>query len=228
MFATIVNAVAVILGAGFGLIIGSRLSDDFKKVVMTSAGLVTMVLGLQMAMAYENILVLLFALIAGGLIGYALKIEDAFLKLGERFSGKSGESSRFAAGFLNSSLLFCSGAMSIVGSIQAGTSGDFTLIYTKSVMDGFMAIVFAAVYGPGVFLSAATILIYQGFFTLTSGLIAPLLGDSGINAIAAEGGFILLLIALSLLEIKKTKTGNFIPALLTAPVFMLLYLKIAG
>ncbi len=223
MIATIINAISVILGVTLGLLIGSRLSEDFKKVVTTSAGLITLILGIQMALKGENILILLFSLILGGLFGYAVKIEDCFLKLGTICAKKDGDGNRFAQGFLNSSLLFCSGAMSIVGSIQAGTAGDYTLIYTKSVMDGFMAIVFASIYGSGVFLSAVTILVYQGFFTLTSGFIAPALGDSGINAIASVGGFILILIALSLLDIKKAKTSNYIPSLLFAPVIQLIY-----
>lgn len=225
MFATIINSLAVALGSFLGLLIGSKLSDNFKKVIMTSAGLVTLVLGLQMALEYDNILILLFSLILGGLLGYAIKLEDQVLKLGT-LCDKKGTDNSFANGFLNSSLLFCSGAMSIVGSIQAGTIGDFNLIYTKSVMDGFMAIVFAAIYGKGVFLSALTIIVYQGFFTLTSSYLAPILGEAGINAIASVGGFILILIALSLLDIKKSKTSNFLPSLLIAPIITLLYNKL--
>lgn len=225
MFATIINSLAVILGALLGLLIGTKLSDNFKKVIMTSAGLVTLVLGLQMALEYDNILILLFSLILGGLLGYAIKLEDQVLKLGA-LCDKKGTDNSFSNGFLNSSLLFCSGAMSIVGSIQAGTIGNFNLIYTKSVMDGFMAIVFAAIYGKGVFLSALTILVYQGFFTLTSSYLSPILGEAGINAIASVGGFILILIALSLLDIKKSKTSNFLPSLLIAPIITLLYNKL--
>ena len=123
MFATIINSLAVALGSFLGLLIGSKLSDNFKKVIMTSAGLVTLVLGLQMALEYDNILILLFSLILGGLLGYAIKLEDQVLKLGA-LCDKKGTDNSFANGFLNSSLLFCSGAMSIVGSIQAGRSEE--------------------------------------------------------------------------------------------------------
>ena len=126
-------------------------------------------------------------------------------------------------GFLSSSLLFCSGAMSVVGSISAGTSGDYELILIKSVMDGFMAIVLAAAYGKGVFLSALTILLYQGFFTLAGSWLSPALGEEGIAIISAAGGYLLIMLALSLLGLKKIKTGNFLPALVFAPILLYLF-----
>ncbi len=218
MGATIINAVAVVLGATVGLVFKSRIGEDFKKIVMVSAGLVTLVLGLDMAVSSSETLVILFSLIFGGFIGTWLRIEDRVEGLGNRFAGE-GDSS-FGMAFLNSSLLFCSGAMSIVGSIEAGTGQGWNLILVKSVMDGFMAIVFAAAYGKGVYLSALTIIVYQGFFTLAGAWISPLLGDEGIAVISASGGFLLLMLALGLLEVKKIKTGNFLPALVLAPVLL--------
>ena len=125
----------------------------------------------------------------------------------------------FAVGFLNSSVLFCSGAMAIVGSISAGTVGDYNLIFIKSVMDGSMAIIFAAAYGPGVLASALSVLVYQGFFTLMGATISPLLKESGLNELSAVGGILLIMIACNLIGIKQFKTGNFLPALILAPVF---------
>ena len=113
--------------------------------------------------------------------------------------------------------------MSIVGSIQAGTSGNWELILIKSVMDGFMAIVFASTYGLGVFASAVTIIIYQGFFTLAGVYIEPILGTEGINAMASTGGLLLIFLALSLLNLKDCRTGNFLPALILAPLMQYLY-----
>lgn len=222
MLITIVNAVSVIIGAFIGLLLKKNLPASFKSVVMTSAGLVTVVLGLQMVINTEDILSILFALILGGLIGYGLKIEERIENFGNRFQ-KEGDDGSFGEAFLNSSLLFCSGAMSIVGSINIGTTGDGSLILIKSVMDGFMAIVFASTYGKGVILSAFTILIYQGFFVLAGTYLSPLLGEEGIGIIASCGGFLLLMIGLSLLEIKKTKTANFLPALILAPLFHYLF-----
>lgn len=223
MIATIINAIAVILGAFLGLFFKSKISDEFKTIVMTSSGLITLALGLDMAFDSPDTLASLFALIFGGFAGTALRIEDRVLSLGEKFAPKEEGDMSFGTAFLNSSLLFCSGAMSIVGSINAGTVGDYDLILIKSVMDGFMAIVFAAAYGKGVFLSAATIIIYQGFFTLAGGFLSPILGEDGIAIISAVGGYLLVMLALSLLELKKIKTGNFLPSLVFAPILLYLF-----
>lgn len=222
MIATIINAAAVLLGTALGLLLKRRIPDSFKTVVMTSSGAVTLVLGLQMAFETPSAIASLFALLAGGFAGYALRIEDRIEALGGRLGG-SGGGGDFAKGFLNASLLFCTGSMSIVGSIEAGTSGDYELILIKSIMDGFMAIVFAANYGRGVAASILTILVYQGFFTLLGGWIEPLLGETGISAMSAAGGFLLVFLALGLLGIRQIRTGNFIPALILAPLTQYLY-----
>lgn len=227
MIATYVNCLAVVIGSLLGLLVGSRLKDQFKEVVFASSGLVTLVIGVNMAITTDNYLVLLFSVVIGGFVGYALGIEDAILSLGiwmerktvHKSSSESIHGSRFAKGFLDSSVLFCSGAMAVVGSISAGTTGDYDLICIKSVMDGCMAVVFAAAYGPGVLGSAVVILVYQGFFTLAGGWISPLLGESGITSLSASGGMLLVMIAFGLAGIKQFRTGNFLPALVFAPVF---------
>lgn len=226
MIATFINALAVILGAFFGLILGKKITESFKTVVMLSAGVTTLVIGIGMALDAPSSIANLFSLILGGFIGFALKIEDRILSLGdriERLTGKNEGSGSFAKGFLNSSLLFCTGAMSIVGSIAAGTRGDYELILIKSIMDGFMAVVFASTYGLGVFASTIAIIIYQGFFTLFGGVIEPLLGSDGIGAMASTGGLLLIFLALNLLSLRDCKTGNFLPSLLLAPLVQYLY-----
>ena len=193
---------------------------------MLSAGVMTLVIGIEMALDAPSSIANLFSLILGGFIGFALKIEDRILSLGdriERLTGKNEGSGSFAKGFLNSSLLFCTGAMSIVGSIAAGTRGDYELILIKSIMDGFMAVVFASTYGLGVFASTIAIIIYQGFFTLFGGVIEPLLGSDGIGAMASTGGLLLIFLALNLLSLRDCKTGNFLPSLLLAPLMQYLY-----
>ena len=172
MLAVFINCATVILGSIIGLLVGKHLKDSFKEIVFTCAGLVTLVMGVGMALESANKLVLLLALLAGGAIGYLLKIEDGILSLGDRLGNltrkdENGEntSHNFGKGFLAASVLFCSGAMSVVGSIQAGTTGEMQTILIKSVMDGCMAVVFASVYGVGVMFSSLFILVYQGFFT---------------------------------------------------------------
>ena len=218
MLVTLINSLSVVLGTILGLILKKRLPSSFRTIVMTSSGLVTLVLGLSMAGSANSTLGVLFALIIGGFIGFGLRIEERIEAFGNKFQ-REGEEGSFGLAFLNSSVLFCSGAMSIVGSINAGTTGDGSLILIKSVMDGFMAIVFASTYGKGVILSAFTVLIYQGFFVLAGSAISPILGETGISDLAAAGGYLLLMIGLSLLDIRKTKTANFLPALVFAPVF---------
>lgn len=222
MLVTVINALAVIVGSLLGLLLKKRISGDFKTIVMTSAGLVTLILGVQMGLGANSTLGVLFALIIGGFIGFALKIEERVEAFGSKFQ-KEGDEGSFGLAFLNSSVLFCSGAMSIVGSINAATTGDGSLILIKSVMDGFMAIVLTASYGKGVMLSAVTVLVYQGFFVSAASFIAPILGESGIADISAAGGYLLLMIGFGLLSIKKTKTANFLPALVFSPIFGYLF-----
>lgn len=222
MTATIINAIAVLCGTIIGLILKKNISSSFKNIVMLSSGVVTLVLGLQMAFEVPSAIAVLFSLLLGGFTGFALKIEDRIMALGNVIGGSEGGSD-FGKGFLNASLLFCTGSMSIVGAIEAGTTGDYELILIKSIMDGFMAIVFAASYGKGVGASVITILVYQGFFTLLGGWIEPVLGESGIAAMSAAGGFLLIFLALGLLGIKQIQAGNFLPALVFAPLMQYLY-----
>lgn len=225
MIATYFNALTVILGTLIGLVVKNRLNESYRQLVFTASGLITLVIGVSMALETNSFLILLFALIIGGAAGYALKIEDRIMSLGEwlerrlsRGKGTAESARNFALGFFNASLLFCSGAMTVVGSIQAGTVGDYQLIMIKAIMDGAMAIIFTAAYGIGVMASALFILVYQGFFTLAGGAIAPILGESGITELAAVGGMLLLMIGFNLLDMRRTKTGNFLPAMIVAPL----------
>lgn len=228
MLAVLINCATVIVGSLLGLLVGKHLKEGFKEVVFVCSGLVTIVMGIQMALSSTNFLALLLALLIGGAIGYLLKIEDAILSLGNKMGsiGKKdsaeGENPSFGKGFLTASVLFCSGAMGVVGSIQAGTTGEMTTILIKSVMDGCMAVVFASVYGIGVMFSFLSILVYQGFFALAGGALEPVLGEIGITELSAGGGILLIMIGLGLLKIREFKTANFLPALIFAPVFGIL------
>ncbi|MBR2282379.1 MAG: DUF554 domain-containing protein [Spirochaetales bacterium] len=231
MLAVLINCGAIVVGSLIGILVGKHVKEGFKEVVFACCGLITIVMGIQMSIATSNALALLIALLLGGAIGYLLKIEDRVLSLGDRLgkathSDSKGGTQNFAQGFLAASVLFCSGAMAVVGSIQAGTTGDMTTILIKSVMDGCIAVVFASVYGLGVMFSFICVFVYQGFFTLAGGWIEPLIGEVGINELSAEGGVLLLMIGLGLLNIRKFKTGNFIPALVFAPVLGILADKV--
>lgn len=272
MIATYVNCIAVIAGALIGLMLRSRVSEKFKEIVMASSGLVTIVLGIKMALESANAVALILSMMLGGVAGYALRIEEGVLAVGERLErlaarrdkkarrietaseadaagvlnegavfsdgnglgaagrpdaehstdagGKTERGAMFAQGFMSASILFCSGAMTVVGSIQAGTAGEYQTLLVKSIMDGCMAIVFGAAYGIGVAFSSLFILVYQGFFTLAGGWIEPLIGDAGINELAAAGGVLLMMIGLGLLGLRRFKTANFLPSLVLAPVLL--------
>ena len=183
-----------------GLLLGKHIKDSFKEIVFSCAGLVTLVMGVGMALESANKLVMLIALLIGGALGYLLKIEDRILALGDKMGkmtvkeeSKEG-TQNFGKGFLVSSVLFCSGAMSVVGSIQAGTTGEMQTILINSI------------YGIGVMFSFLFILVYQGFFTLAGGWLEPILGTVGITELSAEGGVLLLMIGFGLLKIREFKT----------------------
>ena len=226
MIAVFVNCLTVIVGGTLGVLVGKKVSDSFKEIVFSCSGMITSVMGIQMALQSTNFLVLLFAMLCGGVLGYAVDVEGKVFRFGEKLekkmkNSKSGNGN-FALGFLNASVLFCSGAMAVVGSIQAGTSGDFNTIFIKSVLDGFMAIVLASIYGIGVAFSCVFIFVYQGFFTLAGSWIEPVLGEVGITELSAAGGILIIMISAGLLDIKKFKAGNFTPALIFAPIFAIL------
>ncbi len=223
MIATIINCITVFIGSLIGIFVKNHISKEFKHIVESAAGLVTLLIGISMGLETGSYVVLLFSIIIGGLIGYTLKIHEGIYNFGnsiEKMTFNKGEGDTFAKGFLNASVLFCSGAMSILGPIQAGTLQDYQLLLVKSFLDGSMAIVFAATYGIGVMFSIIVILVYQGFFTVLGFLISPMLGDSGINELSAVGGVMILMIAFNLLDIKKFKTANYLPSLILAPIFI--------
>lgn len=226
MLAVFINVAAVVVGSLLGLVFGGKTSEKLKTLIMTSAGLVTLLIGLQMAWKGQRVLYLLLSILIGGLVGYALNIEGGILKFGEALKrlvpgSKGGEG--FAQGFLAASVLFCVGAMSILGSFQAGAEGKMDIILIKSVMDGCMAVVLTGALGMGVGFSALTILIYQGALTLAATWVKPWvdLHPLVLSEVSGVGGLMVAMIALNLLELKKIPTGNFLPALVVVVLFVL-------
>ena len=223
MIATFINAAAVIVGSLIGLLIRKGIKEEYRKVVFTAAGLTSLTIGIQMALKTSHILSFALALMIGGLLGTLLDVEGGIERFGERLKQRFASKSEgaFAAGFLNASILFCAGAMAIVGSFRAGTEGDYSLIFTKSVLDGFVSIIFAGAMGIGVAFSALSILVYQGALTLLSVYIKPYVSDLMLAEITGIGGALVIMIGFGLLEIKSFKTGNFLPALIIIVVLVL-------
>jgi uncharacterized membrane protein YqgA involved in biofilm formation len=226
MAAVLVNCAAVLAGSVAGYIFHKKIRDEFKNTVYIAVGIFTLVIGMSMALESRRIVYLAFSLVAGGLAGGALDVEGKIYAFGEflkrRFADAAEEGRHnFAAGFLNASVLFCVGAMSLVGSFKAGTEGDYNLIFTKSVMDGFMAILLTAAMGPGVAFSVIAILVYQGGLTLLAVFIKPWVSPLMLSELTGTGGALVLMIGFNLLQLKQIKTGNFIVALAVTAVLVL-------
>jgi uncharacterized protein len=226
MTGTLLNIATVLLGGVIGLLFGARIPDRLKETVIAGMGLFTGAMGLQMFLNTENPLIVLGALLIGTLLGEWWRIEEGLHRLGEfleqKFSRPEADgSNKFVRGFLTASLLFCVGPMTILGSIQDGLTGDYNLLAVKSVLDGFAAIAFASTLGVGVLFSTLIILVYQGGISLLAGQLDAVVTPSMMNELTATGGVILAGLAISsLLEIKKIRVGNMLPALAIAPLLV--------
>jgi uncharacterized membrane protein YqgA involved in biofilm formation len=225
MLATVINALAIVAGSFIGILLKKGLSKRFEAAIFTAAGITSLVIGIQMAIKTSHVLALALALILGGLLGTAIKIEDAVLSLGERLKNRFARNEKngsFAEGFLSASVLYCSGAMAIIGSFKAGTEGDFSLLLTKSILDGTLSVLFASAMGIGVAFSALSVLGYQGILTLISIWVKPYVSDLMLAELTGIGGALVIMIGIGLLDLKKLKTGDFIPSLLFTILFVIL------
>lgn len=226
MTGTLLNIATVLIGGVIGLIFGARIPDKLKETIIAGMGLFTAAMGLQMFLNTENPLIVLGALLIGTLLGEWWRIENGLHRLGEYLEQKFAReeddgSNKFVRGFLTASLLFCVGPMTILGSIQDGLTGDYNLLAVKSVLDGFAAMAFASTLGAGVMFSTLIILVYQGGVSLLARQLDALVTPSMMNELTATGGVILLGLAISsLLEIKKIRVGNMLPALAIAPLIV--------
>jgi uncharacterized membrane protein YqgA involved in biofilm formation len=225
MTGTIINFVAVILGSLIGLVAGKRIPEKTKQSLVSALGLFTLAYGIFIFGQTKNMLIPLFSLVLGTILGELLKIEEGMNGLGEKVQGwvakfspgMSADRQRFVTGFVSASLLFCIGPMAILGSLQDGISGNYEMLAIKSLLDGIASIAFASTLGIGVAFSAGMVFLYQGAISL----LAQVIGDGFSEAIVAEmtatGGIILAAIGISsLLEIKKIRIGSFLPALFIA------------
>lgn len=227
MTGTFINVAAILIGGTIGLLFGARIPEKFKNTVIAGMGIFTGAMGMGMFLESNNQLIVLGALLIGALIGEWVGIEDWLQRLGQtlekRFSqeSESGANSRFVRGFMVSSLLFCIGPIAILGSIQDGLTGDYNLLAVKSTLDGFASIAFASTLGVGVLFSALPILVYQGGVSLLANQLNAIVTDPMMAEMTATGGILLIGVGISnLLEIKKIRVGNFLPALAVAPLIV--------
>lgn len=236
MVGTLINIGTIIVGSIFGVLIGSRLSDRLRNTIVAGLGLFTFGYGLMSFLDTTNALIPLGGLLIGALLGEWWRIEEGLEKIGVmlrkaviRKNDDNDRQHKFVEGFVTSSLIFVIGPMAILGAIQDGLTGNFEMLAIKAILDGFASIAFASTLGIGVAFSALSILIYQGSISLLSGFFSQYFSEIMILEMTAVGGLILMAIALSsLLNIKKIRTGSFLPALLMTPLIVFILEKILG
>jgi uncharacterized protein len=231
---TLINVVAVLAGTLIGTLAGGRMPEGVHHRVLAGLGLVTLVLGIDNALAWRDeptrlILVVMFAVLLGGIAGELLGIERRLHALGDRLQARfAGEGqSTVSEAFFTASLLFCVGPLTVLGSIEDGLSGDIQLLTTKSLLDGFASIALAAALGPGVALAALSVLVIQGGLSLGAAVFEDVLVGEPLAALTSAGGVLIIGISLRLLEIRDVKVGNYLPALILAPAFAALAEAIA-
>ena len=218
----LVNTGTVILGSVLGLVFKKGIPQRVSSAVMIGMGMFTVYLGVDGALGAENALIVIAALVLGAIVGTLLDLDGAINRLGKwaetRFARGEGETVSVAEGFVSASLLFCVGAMTVNGAIEAGIQGDNALFFTKATMDLFSSMMLASALGLGVLLSAAFVLVFQGVLVLLAGLIAPVLTPFAVAEMTAAGSLIMIALGTNLMGATKIKVADYMPALVIAPV----------
>lgn len=211
---SIVNALAIIGGSVIGCWLQSRFPERIRAIVFQGLGLCVLLIGIQMALKVENILIVIFAVLLGGISGELLRLDTLFERLGDKFKKLiKSKNPQFTDGLITASLIYCIGAMAIVGALEEGINGDPTVLFTKSILDGFASIALAASYGSGVLFSFIPVFLYQGAMTLGAGFFQQYFSDMMIAQITGCGGLLIVGIGINLLELTEIKLANLLPAL---------------
>ena len=220
---TIVNVITVIVGSTIGLYLGNRIPDKINKGVFQALGLFTLVLGVNMAIKGEMLLIIVFSLIIGTIIGELLNLDKAVEGLSSGLKNKLKlKNPKFTEGMLTAFLLYCIGSMTIIGAIDEGLGKGSQILYTKAIMDGFSSIALASVFGLGVAMSVVPLLIFQGGITLLAYWLGDFIGAEIINELTAVGGILLVGLGINILEIKQIRIMNMLPSLIVVVALVLL------
>ena len=223
MIATFVNCGVIIVGCIIGLFIKGGIPERFNKIIMNGLALCAMFIGFSGALEGNNTIITIVSMAVGALVGELIDIDKWLNKLGETIQKKldkgNGKESKIAEGFVNASLLYCVGAMSIVGALQAGLSGNYDTIYAKTVLDGVSSVIFSASMGIGVIFSSVTVLLYQGGITLCASFLSGILSQAVIAEMTAVGSLMIVGLGLNLLEVTDIKIANLLPGILV-PVIL--------
>ncbi len=228
MTGTILNVVGILIGGTLGAILGDRLPPRLRETVVQGMGLVVLVIGMDMALGTENVLIVLGSIVAGGILGEWWQLEarlDSLARWVEARAARIPLLTRgdFSRGLVSASLLFCIGPMAILGSMEDGLRGDYSLLAIKSVLDGFTSLAFAAALGMGVTFAALAVLVVQGSLTLGASLLEGVLTEPMIAELTATGGVMMLGLGVVMLEIKRIRVANLLPALALAPILVALW-----
>ena len=224
MLGVLVNVATVLLGGCVGLVCKRGIPKRLTDAVMLGLGLCTVYIGIDGALAGENVLVVIAAMVLGAIVGALLDIDGAINRLGawveRKFHRGEGEKVSLAEGFVTASLLFCVGSMTVVGSLNAGILGDNQMLFTKATLDLVSSAMLAASLGAGVLLSAAFVLVFQGGLVLLSSLIAPVLTTAAIAEMTCAGSLLIIAIGLNLMGLAKIKVADYMPAIFFAPLLV--------
>ena len=214
MLGTIVNTLAIIAGSLIGLLFKGGIPEKYSKTIMHAIGLAVILIGLKTALKTDDILIIIISLAFGSVIGEFMRIEDRLEQLGKWLGSLvSRDNEGIAKGFVTASLIYCVGAMAIVGSLESGLSGNHQTLFAKSLLDGIGSILFASTLGVGVLFSAVSVFLYQGTITLAASTLKQFLTPVVVAQMSAVGGLLIVAIGLNLLELKKLKIGNMLPAI---------------
>ena len=215
------NVAAILVGGGVGLLLGKKVNMRFQKTMTQGLALCILLIGLSGALDGTDTIGAIVCMVLGAIIGEALDIERRLDGLGEWVQRRmKGRGSNVSQGFVTASLLFCVGAMAVVGSLDAGLSGKYDTLFAKSILDGVSALLFATTLGVGVLFSAAPILIYQGAIALLAGLMQPLLSDAVVALMSGTGGLLIAGLGLNMLGIEKIMVGNLLPAIFVPIIYV--------
>ena len=221
MTGVIINVITVLLGSSIGLLFKKGIPEKVSKAAMTGLGACTLYIGISGSLSGENPLILIASVVLGAITGTLLNIDGAINRLANglenRFKKKDGGVS-IAEGIVSATLLFCVGSMTVTGSIQAGLTGDNSILITKATLDLVSSMMLASALGLGVLLSAGPVFIIQGGLVLLAGLIAPLMSNGAINEMTCAGSLLIIMIGTNLMGITKIKVADFLPAILYAPI----------
>lgn len=227
MLGVIVNVATVILGSTIGLVFKKGISKKYSDAVMTGIGLCTVFIGISGMLKGQNVLVAIISMVLGALVGTALDIDGKLNSVGSVLQKKMKKNEdgkvSVAEGFVTASLLFCVGAMTIIGSLEAGLKGDNTTLFTKSILDFFSSMMLSASLGIGVMCAALFVLVFQGGLVILSGLLDTILNEPAIAEITCVGSLMIFALGLNLIGITKIKVANYFPALIFAPIICVLF-----